>query len=59
MEDLWRVKRCGVDMKDLADYAEYRHFLKRFSDDEEQIHRRNLLYGEVTNMPPVEIGKKP
>lgn len=58
MEDLWRVKRCGVDMKDLADYAEYRHFLKRFSDDEEKNNRRNLLYGEATNTPPAEVVKK-
>ena len=45
MEDLWRVKGSGADMKDLADIVEYRHFLKRFSDEEEQVNRRQLLYG--------------
>lgn len=46
MEDLWRVKKAGVDMKDFADHAEYRRFLQRYSDDEEQNHRQRLLYGD-------------
>lgn len=47
MEDLWRVKRSSVDMKDLADLAEYHHFLDRFESDEVGGHQRNLLYGDA------------
>ncbi len=46
MEDLWRIQKSGVDIEDLADYVEYRRFLKRFCDDEEQNNRRRYLYGE-------------
>jgi hypothetical protein len=45
MEDLWRVKRAAVDMKDLADLAEYHLFLDRFEAEEADDHQRNLLYG--------------
>ena len=47
MEDLWRVKRSSVDMKDLADLAEYHRFLDRFESDEANDHQRNLLYGDA------------
>jgi len=46
MEDLWRVKRSGIDLDDLASYAEYKRFLKRFSQGEEEGHRNRLLFGE-------------
>jgi hypothetical protein len=46
MEDLWRVKRSSVDMNDLADLAEYHHFLDRFRLEELDDHRRRLLYGD-------------
>jgi len=46
MEDLWRVKDSGVDIEDFADYAEYRRFLQRFKDEEEEANRRHLLFGE-------------
>jgi hypothetical protein len=45
MEDLWRVKKAAVDMKDLADLAEYHRFLDRFEDEEADDHKGNLLYG--------------
>lgn len=45
MEDLWRVKGAAVDMKDLADLAEYHRFLDRFEGDEVDDHKSNLLYG--------------
>lgn len=47
MEDLWRIRRSGVDLKDLADLAEYHRFLARFRDREEADHRRDLLYGDA------------
>jgi len=47
MEDLWRVKSSPVDMKDLADLAEYHRFLDRFQAEETQAHRNNLLYGDA------------
>lgn len=47
MEDLWRVKGSSVDMKDLADLAEYHRFLDRFKEEEVDDNRRNLLYGDA------------
>jgi len=47
MEDLWRVKSSSVDMKDLADLAEYHRFLDRFKNEEADDHQRNLLYGDA------------
>lgn len=47
MEDLWRVKSSPVDMKDLADLAEYHRFLDRFQAEEAAANASNLLYGDV------------
>lgn len=47
MEDLWRVKNSSVDMKDLADLAEYHRFLDRYQAEELGDHQRNLLYGDA------------
>ena len=47
MEDLWRVKSSSVDMKDLADLAEYHRFLDRFKEDEADDNSRYLLYGDA------------
>ena len=47
MEDLWRVKSAAVDMKDLADLAEYHRFLERFKVEEAEGHKNKLLYGDV------------
>ncbi len=47
MEDLWRVKNSSVDMKDLADLAEYHRFLDRFQAEEAGDHQSNLLYGDA------------
>ena len=46
MEDLWYVQNSGVDVDDFADNAEYKRFLERFSQNEEQDNRRRLLFGE-------------
>ncbi len=48
MEDLWCVQNSGVEVEDFADVAEYKRFLERFSHEEEEGHRRRLLYGEET-----------
>jgi len=52
MEDLWRIKRSAVDMKDLADLAEYHRFLDRFQVEEAKAHKNNLLYGDVRLCSP-------
>ena len=46
MEDLWCVQNSGIDVEDFADFAEYKRFLERFCKDEEEDHRRRLLFGE-------------
>jgi len=48
MEDLWRIQDSGVDMEEIADYAEYHRFLNRFTANEEKSNRRYLLFGEST-----------
>jgi hypothetical protein len=40
-----RIPNSAIDMKDLADLAEYHRFLDRFQHEEEGDHRRELLYG--------------
>jgi len=57
MEDLWRVKSAAVDMKDLADLAEYHRFLERFKVEEAEGHKNNLLYGDVKLGSPVKTGQ--
>ncbi len=47
MEDLWRIKRSSVDLKDLADLAEYHRFLDRFETEEVDENQRYLLYGDA------------
>lgn len=51
MEDLWRIKSSSVDMKDLADLAEYHRFLDRFKEEEASDNKNNLLYGEARLRP--------
>jgi uncharacterized protein YjbK len=47
MEDLWRVKNSSIDMKDMADLAEYHRYLDRFQAEEASDNQRNLLYGDA------------
>lgn len=47
MEDLWRIKKSAVDMKDLAELAEYHRFLDRFRDEELTNHMDRLMYGDA------------
>jgi hypothetical protein len=56
MEDLWRIKSSAVDMKDLADLAEYHRFLDRFEVEETETHKRDLLYGDIRLSPPSKKG---
>ena len=46
MENLWCVQDSAIEVEDYADAAEYKRFLERFCDDEEQGHRSRLLFGE-------------
>jgi len=47
MEDLWRIRSFAVDMKDLADLAEYHRFLERFRQMEADDNKNRLLYGDA------------
>jgi hypothetical protein len=47
MEDLWRVRSSAVDIKDLADLAEYHRFLERFRHGDADNHKNRLLYGDA------------
>ncbi len=55
MEDLWRIKGSAVDMKDLADLAEYHRFLDRFNAEEASDNKNNLLYGEARLRPADKV----
>ena len=46
MEELWRIRCAVIDTDDLADQATYQRLLKGFRREEEEGHRRRLLYGE-------------
>ena len=54
MEDLWRFENSGIDIEDIADIAEYKRFLKRFSNEEETNNRSRLLYGDTSEEPRKE-----
>jgi hypothetical protein len=46
MEDLWRLRGAVLDRDELADQATYRRLLKGFRAEEEEAHRRRLLFGD-------------
>jgi hypothetical protein len=46
MEDLWRIRCAVLDTDDLAAQAAYQRLLKGFRREEEEGHRRRLLYGD-------------
>jgi hypothetical protein len=46
MEDLRRVQDSAIEVKDFADIVIFKRFLDRFCKDEEDNHRRRLLYGD-------------
>ena len=46
MEDLWRVQDSAIEVEDFADIVIFKRFLNRFCKDEEDNHRRRLLYGD-------------
>jgi hypothetical protein len=56
MEDLWRLRSAVLDTDDLADQATYQRLLKGFRREEEEGHRRRLLYGDdQLDRPPEKI----
>ena len=46
MEVLWRVQDTAIEVEDFADIVIFKRFLDRFCKDEEDNHRRRLLYGD-------------
>lgn len=58
MEDLWKLREMGYQVKDVAERVEYDRLVKSFHEDEERVNLRNLLYGEVP-LERKEAGKKP
>lgn len=46
MEVLWRVHDSAIEVEDFADIVIFKRFLDRFCKDEEDNHRRRLLYGD-------------
>jgi hypothetical protein len=46
MEVLWRVQDSAIEVEDFADIVIFKRFLDRFCKDEEDNHRRRLLYGD-------------
>ncbi|MCK4509718.1 MAG: hypothetical protein KAU27_14315 [Desulfuromonadales bacterium] len=58
MEDLWRVQDSGVEVEDFSSVAEYKCFLERFSNDEEQDNYRSLLFEDETFVKP-EVTSEP
>ena len=46
MDDLWRIRCAVIDTDDLADQATYQRLIRGFRREEEEGHRRRLLYGD-------------
>lgn len=46
MEELWRIRSAVIDTDELADQATYQRLLKGFRREEEDGHRRRLLFGD-------------
>ncbi len=56
MEDLWRIRSAIMNTDDLADQATYQRLLRGFRREEEENHRRHLLYGDDhIEKPPEKI----
>ena len=54
MEDLWLIRRSGIEVEELADFAEYNRLLSRFRIDEESRNQRCLLFGGDSAGEPEE-----
>ena len=46
MENLWKKRSSSIGVEDFANIVVFKRFLDRFCKDEENKHRRRLLYGE-------------
>ena len=46
MENLWKEQYSAIGVEDFANIVVFKRFLDRFCKDEENKHRRRLLYGE-------------
>jgi hypothetical protein len=58
MEDLWRLRGAVLDRDELADQATYQRLLRGFRAEEEEAHRRRLLYGDDRIDPVREKGPR-
>lgn len=56
MEDLWRLRGAVLDRDELADQATYQRLLKGFRAEEEEKHRRRLLFGD-DHIEPIPRGE--
>lgn len=57
MEDLWKVGDIKYRLNDMADRAEYDRLIKSFHAEEQESHRRALLF-ESKTIPPKAKDKK-
>ena len=57
MEDLWKVGDIKYRLNDMADRAEYDRLIKSFHAEEQESHRRELLYGSETVPPKSKTDK--
>ena len=46
MENLWKEHYSAIGVEDFANTVVFKRFLERFCKEEENNHRRRLLYGE-------------
>jgi len=46
MENLWKEQYSAIGVEDFANVVVFKRFLDRFCKEEENNHRRRLLYGE-------------
>jgi hypothetical protein len=47
MEDLWKIQDLNYRLNDLGERAEYNRLVRRFLEEEQQSHLRDLLYGDA------------
>ena len=46
MENLWKEQFSAIGVEAFANIVDFKRFLARFCKEEENNHRRRLLYGE-------------
>ena len=59
MDDLWHVRCAVVDTDDSAYQATHQRLLRVFRREEEEGHRRRLLYGDAHIERSQELSPRP